>query len=41
MLDLMYEIPSRRSIREVIVNKDVIDNKEQPILLFAEQAESA
>ncbi len=41
MLDLMYEIPSRRSISEVIVNKEVIERKEKPILIFEEHAESA
>ncbi len=41
MLDLMYEIPSRRSIREVVVNGDVIDRKEKPLLLFDQQVESA
>ncbi len=41
MLDLMYEIPSRRSIREVVVNADVIDRKEKPLLLFDQKVESA
>jgi ATP-dependent Clp protease ATP-binding subunit ClpX len=41
MLDLMYEIPSKRSIREVIINADVIEKKERPILLYEERAESA
>lgn len=34
MLDLMYEIPSKRTIREVVVNGDVIDRREKPLLLF-------
>ena len=41
MLDLMYEIPSKRTIREVVVNADVIDNKEKPSLLYRQQVESA
>jgi ATP-dependent Clp protease ATP-binding subunit ClpX len=41
MLDLMYEIPSKRSIREVIINEDVINKKERPILMYEERAESA
>ncbi len=41
MLDLMYEIPSRRTIREVVVNGEVIDHKEKPLLLFDQQSESA
>ena len=41
MLELMYEVPSKRAIREIIISSDVIDNKEQPILLYEEQVESA
>jgi len=41
MLELMYEIPSKRSIREVIINAGVIEKKEKPILLYEEQVESA
>jgi ATP-dependent Clp protease ATP-binding subunit ClpX len=37
MLDLMYEIPSRRHVREVVVNEDVILHGEQPIILYEEQ----
>ncbi len=38
MLDLMYEIPSRRNIREVVVSEDVIEKREKPLLLFEESA---
>jgi len=41
MLELMYEIPSNRSIKEAIVNSGVIEKREKPILLMQEQAESA
>jgi ATP-dependent Clp protease ATP-binding subunit ClpX len=41
MLDLMYELPSRRSIREVVVNQEVIEHREQPLLIYQKQAESA
>ncbi len=41
MLDLMYEIPSQRNIREIIIGAEVIEHKEKPILLFEEQVESA
>jgi ATP-dependent Clp protease ATP-binding subunit ClpX len=40
MLDLMYEIPSKRNIREVVVNEDVIERKEKPLLLFDQQTET-
>jgi len=37
MLDLMYDLPSRRNIREVRVHEDAILKREPPILLFAEK----
>jgi len=41
MLELMYEVPSSHAIREIIISAGVIDNNEQPILLYEEQVESA
>jgi len=41
MLDLMYEIPSRPDIREVVVNEDAIERREKPLLLLDQQVESA
>ena len=41
MLDIMYEIPSRNDVREVVINEDVIASGSQPILLVEAQAESA
>ncbi|HAM49765.1 MAG TPA: ATP-dependent Clp protease ATP-binding subunit ClpX [Nitrospiraceae bacterium] len=41
MLDVMYEIPSQRGIKECLINEDTIIKKERPILLFEKQAESA
>jgi len=38
MIDIMFEIPSRDDVREVIINEDVIMKKEDPILLL-EKAE--
>jgi len=37
MLDLMYDIPSQKGVREVIVNEDAILNGEQPIILYEEE----
>lgn len=34
MMEIMYEIPSREDVKEVIVNEDVIDKKEAPIMLM-------
>jgi ATP-dependent Clp protease ATP-binding subunit ClpX len=41
MVDIMYEIPSRTDVKEVIINEDVILKKEKPILLFEKAAETA
>ncbi len=37
MLDLMYEIPSQKNVREIVVNEDVILRGERPIILYEEQ----
>ncbi len=41
MLDIMFEIPSMKNVRECVVSEEVILNNESPILLFENQAESA
>jgi len=41
MLDVMYEIPSQKDIKECLINEDTITKKEKPILLYEKQAESA
>ncbi len=33
LLDLMYEIPSMKGIKEIIINKSVIEQKTKPILI--------
>ena len=40
MLDIMYEIPSRSDVSEVIINEDVIRNEGEPMTVY-DQAESA
>jgi ATP-dependent Clp protease ATP-binding subunit ClpX len=34
MLDLMYEIPSSKGVREVVITQDVIEGKGQPVLMY-------
>jgi ATP-dependent Clp protease ATP-binding subunit ClpX len=34
MLELMYEIPSQKDVRECIINEDVIDGTGKPILIY-------
>jgi ATP-dependent Clp protease ATP-binding subunit ClpX len=41
MLDIMYDIPSQREVRECVINEDVVLNKAQPILLFEKKSETA
>lgn len=41
MLDVMYEIPSQKGIKECVISEDTILKSEKPILIFERQAESA
>jgi len=41
MLEIMYDIPSRNDVRECVINEDVVLHREQPILLFEKQSETA
>jgi ATP-dependent Clp protease ATP-binding subunit ClpX len=41
MLDVMYEIPSQRDIRECLITEETVVKKEKPILIYEKQAESA
>jgi ATP-dependent Clp protease ATP-binding subunit ClpX len=35
MLDVMYEIPSRKTAREVVISEEVILKKSEPVVLYA------
>jgi ATP-dependent Clp protease ATP-binding subunit ClpX len=41
MLDVMYEIPSQKGIRECLITEETVAKKEKPILVYEKQAESA
>ena len=41
MLDVMYDVPSRQGIKEVIVNEETILRGEQPLIVYAKEASSA
>jgi ATP-dependent Clp protease ATP-binding subunit ClpX len=41
MLNVMYELPSRRNIRSCVVNEEVIFHGEDPILELESEVESA
>ncbi|MBI3178597.1 MAG: ATP-dependent Clp protease ATP-binding subunit ClpX [Deltaproteobacteria bacterium] len=38
MLDVMYEIPSHRNIREVVISEEVIARREKPLVVYQEEA---
>jgi len=37
MLDIMFDLPSRDDIEEVVVNEEVIKNSEEPLLVYHKQ----
>lgn len=39
LLDSMYELPSRGDVEEVIINKDVIENKDEPVIVLKQKEE--
>jgi ATP-dependent Clp protease ATP-binding subunit ClpX len=41
MLDIMYEVPSRPGIKEVLITSDVIEKGEAPITVYEKEAELA
>jgi len=41
MLDIMYDIPSQDSIREVIINEDCVKKRERPLVVYEKEVESA
>ena len=41
MLDVMYEIPSNKGIREVVITVDVIERGERPLTVYEKEAELA
>jgi ATP-dependent Clp protease ATP-binding subunit ClpX len=41
MLDVMYEIPSQKSIKDCLITEDTVQKSEKPILIYEKQAETA
>jgi ATP-dependent Clp protease ATP-binding subunit ClpX len=37
MLDIMYELPNRKSIEKCIITKDVVEKGEEPLFIKAEK----
>jgi len=40
MLDVMYEIPSRKTVREVVISEEVILKKSEPVILYANEKDA-
>jgi ATP-dependent Clp protease ATP-binding subunit ClpX len=41
MLNVMYEVPSHKNIREIVLNEECILKKEAPLIVYEKQAETA
>ena len=41
MLDMMYEVPSQKGIKDCLITEDAILKNEKPILIYEKQVESA
>ena len=41
MLDVMYDIPSRENVREVVINEETITKQKPPLVVYEQKAESA
>jgi len=41
MLEVMYEIPSRKGVSECVINEEAVLNKEKPLIVYEKKAESA
>ncbi len=40
MLDIMYEVPSEQSVKEVVINEEVIMRREQPLIVYEKEAQT-
>ena len=41
MLDIMYDIPSKKGIKEVMISEEVITKREQPLLVYEKAQEAS
>jgi ATP-dependent Clp protease ATP-binding subunit ClpX len=41
MLDIMYTLPSTKDVAECVINKAVVEEGKEPLLLFKPEAKSA
>ena len=41
MLDVMYEVPSKEGIKEVVVSEEAINKGEPPLIVYEEEEANA
>lgn len=41
LLDLMYDVPDREGLSEIVINADVIDNKKTPVFVYEKEHKTA
>jgi len=41
MLEIMFDLPSREDVEEVVINDDVINNHEKPLMVFHKQKQAS
>ncbi len=41
MLDIMYDVPNKRDLKEVLIDEDVVGGSKEPVAVYENQAESA
>jgi ATP-dependent Clp protease ATP-binding subunit ClpX len=41
MLEIMYEVPSKKGVKEVVISDDVVIKKDSPVMVYMDEAEPA
>jgi ATP-dependent Clp protease ATP-binding subunit ClpX len=41
MLEVMYEVPSKPGVKEIVVNDDVVNKGDHPLIVYEKEAELA
>ncbi len=41
MLDVMYDVPSRENVREVVISEETIGQRKSPLIVYEQRAETA
>jgi ATP-dependent Clp protease ATP-binding subunit ClpX len=41
LLDSMYELPSLESVEEIVINKEVVEGRAEPLHIYSERREES